>query len=90
MSMLTVCPPCVKVVNFSGAVSVPQGGCWRLLSLQLLNRSLPLNLLSTLTLTTDLCLALKLPLYFHSTLDKVILPMTPVCIHIMYTAPWPR
>ncbi|XP_071244420.1 transmembrane protein 131-like isoform X2 [Salvelinus alpinus] len=60
----------LKVVNFSGAVSVPQGGCWRLLSLQLLNRSLPLNLLSTLSLTTDLCLTLKLPLHFHSTLAK--------------------
>uniref|UniRef100_A0AAZ3S0P4 Transmembrane protein 131-like n=1 Tax=Oncorhynchus tshawytscha TaxID=74940 RepID=A0AAZ3S0P4_ONCTS len=69
----------LKVVNFSGAVSVPQGGCWRILSLQLLNRSLPLNLLSTLSLTTGLCLALKLPLHFHSTLAKVILPMTPVC-----------
>ncbi|XP_070302408.1 transmembrane protein 131-like isoform X6 [Salvelinus sp. IW2-2015] len=60
----------LKVVNFSGAVSVPQGGCWRLLSLQLLNRSLPLNLLSTLSLTTGLGLALKLPLHFHSTLAK--------------------
>lgn len=88
--MLTVCPPCVKVVNFSAAVSVPQGGCWRLLSLQLLNRSLPLNLLSTLSLTTGLGLALKLPLHFHSTLAKVIQPVMPVCIHIMYTPPWPR
>ncbi|XP_014051062.2 transmembrane protein 131-like isoform X5 [Salmo salar] len=60
----------LKVVNFSAAVSVPQGGCWRLLSLQLLNRSLPLNLLSTLSLTTGLGLALKLPLHFHSTLAK--------------------
>ncbi|KAM6971875.1 transmembrane protein 131-like [Aplochiton taeniatus] len=57
----------LQVVNFSGPVLVPRG-CWQVLSLQLLNRSLPMNLLSTLRLDTSLGTALRLPLHLHSTL----------------------
>ncbi|XP_070772139.1 transmembrane protein 131-like [Enoplosus armatus] len=56
----------MKVVNFSGPLMVPQG-CWRILSLQLLSRVLPVNQLSTLSLDTSLGTALHIPLYFHST-----------------------
>ncbi|XP_019130464.2 transmembrane protein 131-like isoform X3 [Larimichthys crocea] len=56
----------MKVMNFSGPVTVRQG-CWRVLSLQLLSRALPVNQLSTLTLDTSLGTALHIPLYFHST-----------------------
>ncbi|TKS68446.1 Transmembrane protein 131-like [Collichthys lucidus] len=56
----------IKVTNFSGPVTVRQG-CWRVLSLQLLSRALPVNQLSTLTLDTSLGTALHIPLYFHST-----------------------
>ncbi|KAM3864937.1 transmembrane protein 131-like [Diretmus argenteus] len=59
----------LKVVNFSSPLTVPQG-CWRVLSLQLLNRALPINLLSTLSLDTSLGTALHIPFYFHSTLPK--------------------
>ncbi|XP_070834113.1 transmembrane protein 131-like isoform X1 [Chaetodon trifascialis] len=56
----------MKVMNFSGPLTVPQG-CWRILSLQLLSRALPVNQLSTLSLDTSLGTALHVPLYFHST-----------------------
>ncbi|XP_074549951.1 transmembrane protein 131-like isoform X2 [Halichoeres trimaculatus] len=56
----------MKVVNFSVPQMVPQG-CWHVLSLQLLSKSLPVNQLSTLSLDTSLGTALQIPLYFHST-----------------------
>ncbi|XP_035516079.1 transmembrane protein 131-like isoform X2 [Morone saxatilis] len=56
----------MKVVNFSSPLTVPQG-CWRILSLQLLSRALPVNQLSTLSLHTSLGTALHIPLYFNST-----------------------
>ncbi|XP_071770565.1 transmembrane protein 131-like [Centroberyx gerrardi] len=59
----------LKVMNFSSPLTVLQG-CWRILSLQLLNRTLPVNLLSTLSLDTSLGSALHIPLYFHATLPK--------------------
>ncbi|XP_076001498.1 transmembrane protein 131-like isoform X2 [Genypterus blacodes] len=59
----------MKVMNFSSPLTVPPG-CWRVLSLQLLSRSLPTNLLSTLSLSTSLGTALQIPLYFHSTPSK--------------------
>ncbi|XP_030273959.1 transmembrane protein 131-like isoform X1 [Sparus aurata] len=55
----------MKVTNFSGPLTVPQG-CWRILSLQLLSRALPVNELSTLSLDTSLGQVLHIPLYFHS------------------------
>ncbi|XP_010897507.2 transmembrane protein 131-like [Esox lucius] len=60
----------LKVANFSKEPAVPHGYCWPLISLQLLNKSLPLNLLSTLSLTTGSGLTLYLPLHFHSTFAK--------------------
>ncbi|XP_034544455.1 transmembrane protein 131-like isoform X3 [Notolabrus celidotus] len=56
----------MKVVNFSAPQRVPQG-CWHILTLQLLSKSLPLNQLSTLSLDTSLGTVLHIPLYFHST-----------------------
>ncbi|XP_062333261.1 transmembrane protein 131-like isoform X1 [Osmerus eperlanus] len=60
----------LKMVNFSGPVPVPQGDCRSVLTLQLLSRSLPLNMLFSLSLTTTLGLTLQLPLHLHSCLDK--------------------
>ncbi|XP_018558740.1 transmembrane protein 131-like [Lates calcarifer] len=59
----------MKVMNFSGPLTVPQG-CWRILSLQLLSRALPVNQLFTLSLDTSLGLTLHIPFYFHSTPSK--------------------
>ncbi|CAJ1052600.1 transmembrane protein 131-like isoform X2 [Xyrichtys novacula] len=56
----------MKVVNFSAPQRVPKG-CWHVLSLQLLSRSLPVNQFSTLSLDTNLGTALHIPLYFQST-----------------------
>ncbi|XP_062244055.1 transmembrane protein 131-like isoform X2 [Platichthys flesus] len=59
----------MKVKNFSGPLTVPQG-CWRILSLQLLSRALPVNQLASLNLKTSLGSALHVPLLFHSTPSK--------------------
>lgn len=63
-------PPFCQVMNFSGPLTVPQG-CWRILSLQLLSRALPVNQLYTLSLDTSLDSALCIPLHFDSTPSKV-------------------
>lgn len=63
-------PPVCQVVNFSGPLTLPQG-CWRVLSLQQLSRTLPVNQLFTLSLDTSLGTALNIPMYFHSTPFKV-------------------
>lgn len=70
LTRMPLLPPVCQVMNFSGPVTVRQG-CWRVLSLQLLSRALPVNQLSTLTLDTSLGTALHIPLYFHSTPFKV-------------------
>lgn len=57
-------------MNFSAALTVPQG-CWYVLSLRLLSRTLPVNQLSTLSLYTNLGANLHIPLYFHSAPSKV-------------------
>ncbi|XP_037545643.1 transmembrane protein 131-like [Nematolebias whitei] len=54
----------VKVMNFSSPLMVRQG-CWRILSLQLLNKALPMNQMLTLSLDTSLGASLHIPLYFH-------------------------
>ncbi|KAM4749887.1 transmembrane protein 131-like isoform 3-T3 [Anableps anableps] len=59
----------VKVVNFSSPLRVSTG-CWHILSLQLLNRTLPLNHMLTLSLDTRLGTTLHIPFYFHSTSSK--------------------
>ncbi|XP_015232839.1 PREDICTED: transmembrane protein 131-like [Cyprinodon variegatus] len=59
----------LKVVNFSSPLRVSTG-CWHILSLQLLNRTLPLNHMLTLSLDTSLGTSLLLPFYFHSTSSK--------------------
>ncbi|KAM7394502.1 hypothetical protein PAMP_021301 [Pampus punctatissimus] len=59
----------MKVMNFSGPLKVPQG-CWHILSLQLLSRTLPINRMFTLSLDTKPGSALQIPLYFHSTPSK--------------------
>ena len=70
MTLRSLLPPVCQVLNFSGPVTVPQG-CWRVLSLQLLSKALPVNQLSTLSLDTSLGAALHIPLYFQSTPFKV-------------------
>ncbi|TNN52661.1 Transmembrane protein 131-like [Liparis tanakae] len=63
----------MKVMNFNAPLSVPQG-CWRVLSLQLLRRALPVNRVFTLSLDTSLGTALRIPLYFHSSPLKLLHP----------------
>ncbi|XP_072320165.1 transmembrane protein 131-like isoform X2 [Eucyclogobius newberryi] len=59
----------LKVVNFSRPVTVPPG-CFHVLSLQLLHRSLPLNQVFTLSLNTSPGPTLHVPLFFRSTFSK--------------------
>ncbi|XP_030643763.1 transmembrane protein 131-like [Chanos chanos] len=59
----------LKVVNFTGPVAV-SFGCWKLLSLQLVIKTLPVNLITMATLTTDRGFSLQLPLHLHSTGTK--------------------
>uniref|UniRef100_A0A3P9M970 Transmembrane 131 like n=1 Tax=Oryzias latipes TaxID=8090 RepID=A0A3P9M970_ORYLA len=59
----------VKVMNFSRPLRVPSG-CWHILSLQLLNRAVPINQMLTLSLDTTLGTTLHIPLYFHTTSSK--------------------
>ncbi|XP_056442409.1 transmembrane protein 131-like isoform X4 [Gadus chalcogrammus] len=59
----------LKVVNFTSPLTVPQG-CWRLLSLQLLHKALPVHLLSSLRLDSSLGAPLTIPLYLQSGLGK--------------------
>ncbi|XP_031718899.1 transmembrane protein 131-like isoform X3 [Anarrhichthys ocellatus] len=73
----------MKVMNFSAPLTVPQG-CWRILSLQLLSRALPVNQVFTLSLDTSLGTALHIPLYFHSSPYKqgeVVFEGEPDCGH---------
>uniref|UniRef100_A0A1A7XUK2 KIAA0922 n=1 Tax=Iconisemion striatum TaxID=60296 RepID=A0A1A7XUK2_9TELE len=58
-----------KVLNFSSPLRVGHG-CWRILSLQLLSRALPINQLLSLSLETSLGTTLHIPLYFHSSPSK--------------------
>ncbi|XP_057187080.1 transmembrane protein 131-like isoform X2 [Triplophysa rosa] len=50
-----------KMVNFTESLDI-RSGCWKLLSLQLLNKSLPINVRTTVTLTTSVGLPLELHL----------------------------
>ncbi|XP_029364736.1 transmembrane protein 131-like isoform X1 [Echeneis naucrates] len=59
----------MKMTNFSGPLTIPQG-CWQILSLQLLSKTQPVNQLCTLSLDTSLGSALHIPLYIHSSLSK--------------------
>ncbi|CAL8330823.1 unnamed protein product [Lota lota] len=59
----------LKVVNFASPLTVPQG-CWHVLSLQLLNKALPVHLLSSLHLDSSLGAPLNIPLYLQSGLGK--------------------
>uniref|UniRef100_A0A7N8XC00 Transmembrane 131 like n=1 Tax=Mastacembelus armatus TaxID=205130 RepID=A0A7N8XC00_9TELE len=70
LRLMYLLPPICQVMNFSSPLTVPQG-CWRIVSLQLLSRGLPVNQLFTLSLDTSLGSALHIPLYFHSTPSKV-------------------
>ncbi|KAF7223490.1 KIAA0922-like protein [Nothobranchius furzeri] len=54
-----------KVLSFSSPLRVGHG-CWRILSLQLLSRALPVKQTLTLSLDTSLGTTLHVPLYFHS------------------------
>ncbi|XP_051560942.1 transmembrane protein 131-like isoform X1 [Myxocyprinus asiaticus] len=58
-----------KMANFTKSLDV-RSGCWKLLSLQLLNRSLPINPRTTVTLKTSVGLSLKLHLHMYSTASK--------------------
>lgn len=49
------------MTNFSGPVTVPWG-CWRLLSLRLNHRKLPVNVMTTVVLVTSIGLSLEIPL----------------------------
>uniref|UniRef100_A0A7N8WSD5 Transmembrane 131 like n=1 Tax=Mastacembelus armatus TaxID=205130 RepID=A0A7N8WSD5_9TELE len=47
LRLMYLLPPICQVMNFSSPLTVPQG-CWRIVSLQLLSRGLPVNQLFTL------------------------------------------
>lgn len=56
----------MKVMNFSGPLMLPRG-CWRVLSLQLLSKTLPINQLFSLSLHTSFGTVLTVPMYFRPT-----------------------
>lgn len=58
-----------KMVNFTKSLDM-KPGCWKLLSLQLLNKSLPINVRTTVTLTTSVGLPLELHLQTFSATTK--------------------
>ncbi|XP_049328514.1 transmembrane protein 131-like isoform X4 [Astyanax mexicanus] len=58
-----------KVVNVSKTVGVASG-CWKLLTLHLLNRTLPVNHITALKLSTSLGFSLELPVHTFSTQSK--------------------
>ncbi|XP_012687308.2 transmembrane protein 131-like [Clupea harengus] len=60
----------LKVVNFDRPVTVPSG-CWRLFSMQLLNTTLPVNLIATATLQSRAALTLVVPLHIRSTASQL-------------------
>ncbi|KAG9347152.1 hypothetical protein JZ751_006079 [Albula glossodonta] len=59
----------LKVVNFSRSVTV-SSGCWKLFSLQFINRKVPLNVVTTLVLLTSVGLSLEIPLHIRSSVSK--------------------
>lgn len=57
-------------MNFSSPLTFPRG-CWRVLSLQLLSKTLPINQLFSLSLHTSFGAVLTVPIYFRPTHFKV-------------------
>ncbi|XP_035274795.1 transmembrane protein 131-like isoform X1 [Anguilla anguilla] len=55
----------LTVTNFSRPVTVPWG-CWRLLSLRLNHKKLPVNVVTTVVLVTSIGLSLEIPLRVQS------------------------
>ncbi|XP_061102427.1 transmembrane protein 131-like isoform X2 [Conger conger] len=55
----------LTVTNFSRPVAVPWG-CWRLLSLRVNHRKLPVNVMTTVVLVTSIGLSLEIPLRVRS------------------------
>ncbi|XP_063074444.1 transmembrane protein 131-like isoform X2 [Engraulis encrasicolus] len=60
----------LKVVNFSRPITVA-AGCWRLLSLQLLNRTRPFSLIVTVTLQSKAGVSFVVPLHVLSTASQL-------------------
>ncbi|XP_073720550.1 transmembrane protein 131-like isoform X1 [Misgurnus anguillicaudatus] len=58
-----------KIVNLTNSLDV-KSGCWKILSLQLINKSLPINLKTTITLTTSVGLPLELHLQTFPTASE--------------------
>ncbi|XP_073698258.1 transmembrane protein 131-like [Garra rufa] len=58
-----------KIVNLTKALKVSPGS-WKLLSLQLLSKSLPTNLRTTVTLTTNVGIPMELHLQIYSSASK--------------------
>ncbi|RXN12308.1 transmembrane protein 131-like [Labeo rohita] len=61
-----------KIVNLTKALEVSPGS-WKLLSLQLLSKSLPTNLKTTITLTTNVGIPMELHLQTYSSASKDVL-----------------
>lgn len=68
--MKPLVPPVCQVINFSGPLTLPRG-CWRVLSLQLLSKTLAVNQLFSLSLHTSFGAVLTVPMYFRPTPFKV-------------------
>ncbi|KAG7314166.1 hypothetical protein KOW79_022662 [Hemibagrus wyckioides] len=62
-------PRLFKIVNVSKSVGVASG-CWKLLKLHLLNKTLPINLVAVLTISTSLGFSLELRVHASSTGSK--------------------
>lgn len=63
-------PPVCQVLNFSGPLTLSRG-CWHVLSLQLLSKTVPVNSLFSLSLHTSFGTVLNVPMYFRPTPFKV-------------------
>ncbi|XP_028833905.1 transmembrane protein 131-like [Denticeps clupeoides] len=59
----------VKVQNLSRTLTLFPG-CWKLLSLELLNTTLPMNIVTMVTLTTSMGFTLEVPVHFRSAVSE--------------------
>nr|XP_015200139.1 PREDICTED: transmembrane protein 131-like isoform X3 [Lepisosteus oculatus] len=59
----------LKIVNFSGPVSVPPG-CWKVFSMKFVNMKIPMNVITGLVVVTSLGFSLQIPLQIRSSVSK--------------------
>ncbi|KAK3507747.1 hypothetical protein QTP70_035010, partial [Hemibagrus guttatus] len=69
VSLSQTLPRLFKILNVSKSVGVASG-CWKLLKLHLLNKTLPVNLVAVVTISTSLGFSLELRVHASSTGSK--------------------